>query len=128
LSFTGCTKEDEVMLDEAVDTTIEATDRARHMTTTTNIQNYARAIELFLAENAGVVSNIGDTAALENLLRDRQVLAGTERLTDAWGKPLIFKMGRGIRDFTLMSYGADGVPGGEKEYDKDIIWENGGIR
>jgi general secretion pathway protein G len=44
-----------------------------------------------------------------------------EDLLDAWGKPFILRI-PGVKniDFDIVSYGADGKPGGEGE-DADIV-------
>ena len=43
---------------------------------------------------------------------------------DPWGNPYVYRSPGEHGDFDIISYGADGAPGGEKE-NKDIVsWEN----
>lgn len=50
--------------------------------------------------------------------KNRKFLDRSEIPLDPWGNPYVYKL-EGSRDFTIISYGADGVPGGE-ENDADI--------
>ena len=48
-------------------------------------------------------------------------LKNAEQIIDPWGKPVVLVMpGQKNKDFDIISYGADGKPGGEGE-DKDVV-------
>ena len=56
-------------------------------------------------------------ALMENE-KNRKFLEGSKIPTDPWNNPYVYKI-EGSRDYTITSYGADGVPGGEG-HDADI--------
>ncbi|SPB18700.1 type II secretion system protein GspG [Caballeronia novacaledonica] len=64
---------------------------------------------------AALMTNVGNTTGWEGPYMSSAIP------NDPWGKPYIYRSpGEGGKDFDLMTYGADGKPGGSGE-DADIV-------
>ena len=92
-------------------------DEARRVSTRATMTVIIRpAIEAYQRHHAGKVPSSLQALAEQEALGEPYLEA--EHLVDAWGHPFHFTV-TGKREFELLSYGADGVEGGEEE-DADI--------
>lgn len=64
--------------------------------------------------------------ALINNAKNKKFLDSSSIPVDPWGNPYVYTS-EGSRSFKIISYGADGVPGGE-DYEADISSDNLGGR
>ncbi|MEQ9094844.1 MAG: type II secretion system major pseudopilin GspG [Phycisphaerales bacterium] len=100
--------------------------QSRQATAESNAASIAGQVQVFLID----MGKLPDTGTLEFLRKEPSGMSGTwngpyisndEMLIDPWGNPyIIVAPGEKNTDFDIVSYGADGQPGGEGE-DADII-------
>ncbi len=87
-----------------------------------NVATVAGAVKLYQSDY-GVLppSLIALTAISNGLPGHGPYLEGVDQLLDPWGRPFVLVVpGRKNADFDVVSYGADGYPGGTGE-DADIV-------
>lgn len=100
--------------------------QSRQATAQSNAASIAGQVQAFLID----MGKLPDTGTLEFLRTEPSGMSGTwrgpylsndEALLDPWGNPFVIIVpGEKNTDFDIVSYGADGQPGGEGE-DADII-------
>jgi general secretion pathway protein G len=89
--------------------------KAKQKVAASEVRAIAQQLQLYLADNG--MTRPSDDLDLSVLVP--QYFNSTDDLTDPWGKPyLLVVPGATGAEFDVVSYGADGVPGGEGE-DKD---------
>lgn len=71
----------------------------------------ATQVKAYLASRQA--TSLGSDFQLEGLIPE--YLESTDDLLDPWGNRYIVREGTNGRDFDIVSYGADGIPGGEGE-------------
>ena len=71
----------------------------------------AAQVKIYLTDRHA--TKIGADFSLEALVPE--YLESTDDLLDPWGNRYIIREGTNGRDFDIVSYGADGIPGGEGE-------------
>jgi general secretion pathway protein G len=108
------------------------TDEAKVTQATIQIKNFETALRLFKNDNGFYPSTEQGLAALisppaEGQLpehfREGGYLEKKSLPDDPWGNPYVYLSPGEERDYDIITYGADGQPGGEK-YNADIInWE-----
>lgn len=84
------------------------------------VNSLAQQVRLYMTENS--VSRIGDDFELEKLCEgDNPYITNPNNLKDPWGHPYMVVVPPTVnRDFDVVSFGADGQPGGDGE-NKDIV-------
>lgn len=104
--------------------------QAKRSTAEANAAAIASAVELFLADCGSIPSG----TKLEDFLmrcpagveeakwkQNGPYLKNADQLKDPWGKPFMIVMpGKKNADFDIVSYGADGAPGGEGD-NADVV-------
>ncbi len=108
---------------------ISRTDEARVTRAEIQIKNFETALRLFRTDNGFYPSTEQGLKALlsppdegqipENY-REGGYLEKRNLPSDPWGYPYIYISPGELGDYDIISYGADGTPGGEK-YNADII-------
>ena len=85
-----------------------------------DVNSLAQQVRLYMTENG--ISRLGDDFELEVLCQgDNPIIANQNNLNDPWGHRYVVVIPPSVnRDFDIVSYGADGQPGGEGD-NKDII-------
>lgn len=92
-------------------------DRAKAGAARNGVAQIAQQVSIYLVDNG--MSRVPNDFNLEQLV-DAQLLRARD-LIDPWGNPyVIIVPGIENPDFDIVSYGADGQPGGEG-YDADIV-------
>jgi general secretion pathway protein G len=92
-------------------------DRARASAAQNGVAQIAQQVSLYMLEHGS--NRIPPDFNLEVLVEER--LLRQRDLIDPWGNPYILRVpGVENPDFDIISYGADGQPGGEG-YDADIV-------
>lgn len=92
-------------------------DRAKVGAARNGVAQIAQQVSIYLVDNG--MSRVPNDFSLEQLV-DAQLLRARD-LVDPWGNPyVIIVPGIENPDFDIVSYGADGQPGGEG-YDADIV-------
>ena len=71
----------------------------------------AAQVKIYLTDRHS--TQVGADFALDVLVPE--YLESTDDLLDPWGNRYIIREGTNGRDFDIVSYGADGIPGGEGE-------------
>ena len=71
----------------------------------------ATQVKIFLTDRHN--TSVGADFTLDSLVPE--YLESTDDLLDPWGNRYIIREGTNGRDFDIVSYGADGIPGGEGE-------------
>jgi general secretion pathway protein G len=71
----------------------------------------ATQVKIFLTDRHN--TSVGADFTLDALVPE--YLESTDDLLDPWGNRYIIREGTNGRDFDIVSYGADGIPGGEGE-------------
>lgn len=105
-----------------------ALDRAKQHATMADMRNVARAIEAYVVDNNFPPDDGGGLAALVTVLIPYQ--ASVLPIRDHWRRELMYVADM-TGDYTLESYGKDGVPGADVslanrfDYDLDIVITNG---
>ena len=111
---------------------INRTDEARVTEATIQIKNFETALRLYKADNGFYPSTEQGLEALvrppasgtipENY-RENGYLGKTEVPHDPWGRKYIYISPGEEREYDIICYGADGLPGGE-DINRDLInWE-----
>lgn len=111
---------------------IGRTDDARVVEVKAQIKNFDTALKLFKMDNGfypstgqGLVSLISkpSTGQIPKNYREGGYLEKNRIVDDPWGNPYVYISPGTQGDYDIISYGADGAPGGEK-YDADITnWD-----
>lgn len=92
-------------------------DRAKVGSAKNGVAQIHQQVSIYLLDNN--LTRVPPDFSLEQLV-DSQLL-GTRDLIDPWGNPYVIRVpGEVNPDFDIISYGADGQPGGEG-YDEDIV-------
>ena len=100
---------------------------ARHRTAKVQVANYAEAVRLFHLDNGRYPDNTEGLSALvppppaDLPYYNPDGYVRKSPTTDPWHRPYIYQ--RSGRSFAVISYGADGRPGGDG-YDADIDSRN----
>ena len=71
----------------------------------------ATQVKIYLTDRHN--TSVGSDFTLDALVPE--YLESTDDLLDPWGNRYIIREGTNGRDFDIVSYGADGIPGGEGE-------------
>ena len=108
---------------------ISRTDEARVTEAEIQIKNFETALRMFRTDNGfypsteqgleALISPPAEGQVPENY-RDGGYLEKRNLPSDPWGHPYIYISPGELGDYDIISYGADGTPGGEK-YNADII-------
>ena len=89
--------------------------KARHEIARTQLGQLAGAVELFQMEQQRLPS-AGDGLQVLTSPADASYYVEPGKLQDPWGKPYLYVVpGPGGQPFEIITYGADGQPGGEGE-------------
>lgn len=92
-------------------------DRAKVGAARNGVAQIAQQVSIYLADNG--MSRVPNDFSLEMLV-EAQMLRARD-LIDPWDNPYVIRVpGEANPDFDVISYGADGQPGGEG-YDEDIV-------
>lgn len=96
-------------------------DRAKVAKAKTQIGEYAKNIEMFKLDTGKYPSSSEGLKVLEEKPGgvDRWNGPYAEVMDDPWGSPYEYSYDPSSRTFDIISYGADGTPGGQ-EFDADI--------
>ena len=95
--------------------------KAAVQSTKSQMRNIEAAVNAYRLENRAL------PASLDDLVGPQGVLDADEAPTDAWGRPFLYEPGDDGRSYVLVSFGADGVEGGEGDA-ADITREDLGDR
>ena len=96
-----------------------AHERAKPRQTRANIMKLGKALELYKMDHGKVVPDQDELKELVN----KRYLYDLNDLKDRWGRPYIYTTPGSHGEFDIISYGADGKPGGEG-LDVDLVsWE-----
>ena len=106
-------------------------DKAKQQTARADISTYGSSLDQFKLDMGSYPSELEGLEALQNLPSgaqngDKYRPGGYVKLVkdDPWGNPYVYRFPGDNGLFDILSYGADGEPGGEG-FDKDIVsWEN----
>jgi general secretion pathway protein G len=83
------------------------------------VAQIAQQVELYMVDNG--VSRLPSDFDLSALTQGDRPYLRPQDLIDPWGNPYVIVVpGEVNRDFDIVSYGADGLPGGEGE-DADVV-------
>lgn len=105
-----------------------ALDRAKQRATMADLRIVGRALESYIVDHNFAPSDAGGLAALVPVLIPYQT--NVVPVTDHWKRDISY-VTNGQVDYTLESYGRDGVPGADIDwstrfdYDLDIVLANG---
>jgi general secretion pathway protein G len=109
------------------------TDEARVKSAKIQIKNFETALKLFKIDNGfypsteqGLEALIKEpsTGRIPNNYKEGGYLEKKRISPDPWGNPYVYLSPGMEEDYDIISYGADGVPGGEG-YDADITnWDS----
>lgn len=98
--------------------------KAKQNTARAQMENFSTALDAFRLDNGRLPSTAEGLAALRvrpaNLPNWDGPYLSKEIPKDPWGRPYIFKSPGEHGDYDIISYGADGAPGGDGE-NKDIV-------
>ena len=85
-----------------------------------DVNSLAQQVKLYMTENG--MSRLGDDFDLEVLCQgDNPIISNKNSLNDPWGNRYVVVVPPEVnRDFDIVSFGADGQPGGEGDA-KDIV-------
>ena len=85
-----------------------------------DVNSLAQQVRLYMTEKG--VSRLSDDFELSVLCEgDNPIISNSNNLNDPWGNRYVVVMPPSVnRDFDIVSYGADGQPGGEGDA-KDIV-------
>lgn len=86
-----------------------------------DVNSLAQQVRLYMTENG--MSRLPDDFELDVLCQgDNPIISNANSLNDPWGhRYVVIVPGTVNRDFDIVSYGADGQPGGEATDAKDIV-------
>jgi general secretion pathway protein G len=101
--------------------------QSKHNVTRSNAASLATAVRLFIAdhgapESGATIDILWERPPQVDESRWQPYVENPEKLLDAWGNKFILKIpgDKNRYDFDIVSYGADGRPGGEGE-NADIV-------
>ena len=99
-----------------------STDKAKYVSAQSQISQYATALEMYKLDIGRYPSSSEGLEGLEeNKSGSRKFREGgyAEVMKDPWGNEYEYTVESSSRGFDIISYGADGTPGGDG-YDSDI--------
>jgi len=99
-----------------------AGDKAKANLTKIRLQEIQQAIEQYRLEYNALPKSLFDLTSCNDQTGPGCIPPMTEeQMVDAWDNELDFKLGNGGRTYTILSYGADGKPGGiEVDFDVNL--------
>lgn len=91
-----------------------ALDEAENTTAKAEIRTFKNALISYRLTFKRFPTNEEGLDALIHNEKNKSFLDASEVPSDPWGNPYVYKI-EGSRDFEVISYGADGTPGGDAE-------------
>ena len=123
----------------AIPSLLNALDRARQATSVRNVLEAGQGCARYVQDHPNLGSpKAADINELMQIFIDTEINTNQAMIKDGWNNLLIYRHAAavGAREYTVLSFGADGAEGpdveaddnGErlvKHFNEDIIWENG---